>query len=121
KEPVPGKAYWVYNPGAKCKVKAQIRNPVRLGQLDTLLPKWNFVAVTTDMIGKKITELGDCQVRVSYAWNAESKKWQKTTTSTIGPNDLGHAFAVYTDNKCRLGNDDSISPPALPPAEGVNG
>ncbi len=120
-KPVSGHAYWVYNPGEKCSAKASLRNPVRLSELATLLPGWNFVPLTVDMVGQKINELGDCKVRVAYEWNANSRKWQKVTTQTISRDDLGKAWAVYTNNKCRFDNAVEVpgdaQPPALPPVE----
>lgn len=115
--PLAGRAYWIHNPGVKCTVAATLRNPVPLSQLDTLMPKWNFVPVTVEMVGKKIQDLGDCQIKAVFWYNPESRKWQRVE-STISKSGLGKGFAVYSENKCRLDNGtNDDSPPGFPDLE----
>ncbi len=124
-KPIEGKAYWIYNPGKQCTVRASIRNPVSISQLDSLVVGWNFVPFTTDMIGKKLTDLGNCKIRAAYLYhpnNPENGRWQggKAINWTISESNLGSAVAVYVTSACQLGNSNE-NPPELPDVETEEG
>ncbi len=110
-----GQAYWLYNPGNACSAKGIVREAVTMAELDPLVKTWNFVAVTTDMIGSRISEItSDCAPRAAFFYNAASKKWQKSLDHKVTANDLGKAFAVYATRPCSLGE---LVPP-MPPTGG---
>ena len=123
--PVAGKAYWLYNPGKTCSVKAIVREAIPMSEIDSLVVGWNFVPVTVDMIGSKMRDIGShCDLKAAYFYNASSLKWQDAMDRTISASDLGKAFAVYARNACSLGaasTEPGIPMPTLPDLPNVEG
>ena len=118
-QPLPGKAYWIYNPAKSCEAKVTIRDALGVGDLEMLTPKWNFVAVVPEMVGKKITDLGDCELKAAFTYNATSRNWENVMDKEINNSYLGKAFAVYSNNECKLGSTSiSPEPPPLPDLPG---
>ncbi len=110
-----GVAYWVYNPGSSCSVRAIVRDAVPMSQIEPLVAGWNFVPVTVDMIGSKIRDIGsECGLKAAYFYNASSKKWQNAMDKDISAADLGKAFALYATKACSLGVTLTPPMPTLP-------
>ncbi len=121
--PEKGKAYWLYNPGKTCSVKAIVREAVSMSEIDPLVVGWNFVPVTVDMIGSKMRDIGaQCDLKAAYFYNAAGRNWQNAMDRTISASDLGKAFAVYANKACSFGLVSSpvgpLVPPTLPGLEG---
>ncbi len=112
KEPKAGKAYWLNNKGISCAISANIKSPASMKGIK-ITPKWNFVAITPDMIGTKIRLITEeCKPKAAYFFNTESKNWQNAFDKTLSIGDLGKAFVLYATQECTLGSKDGI--PALP-------
>ena len=118
-DPSPGRAYWIYNPGRSCEAKVTIRNSLGIGDLEPITKGWNFVAIVPEMIGKKINELGNCDIRAAFSYDAASRKWENLTDKEMSRSHLGKGLASYSNNSCKLGGGTSISPepPPLPEIE----
>jgi len=113
KNPVPGKAYWLYNPGKSCEAKVFIRDVITLNELGNVTRAWNFVAVVPEMIGKNINDLGSCNLRAAYRFNAKNQQWEGIMRTTIDRSDIGKGFAIYSNNNCTLG-ELSFGRPSIP-------
>ena len=113
--PEKGKAFWLYNSGKTCSVKAVIGEAISMNEINPLTVKWNFVPVTVDMIGSKIREIAsDCNPKAAFFFNSASGKWQNALNREINTSDLGKAFALYATNACSLGSTSTGTTPPIP-------
>src|SRR3989344_8406772 len=109
--PVAGRAYWLYNSGKSCEAKAVIRQAATLSDIPSLSGGWNFVAIVPEMLGSKITDFGDCELKSAYEWNASSRNWEKVLTRILNNGDLGKALAVNALKACTLSGESAELPP----------
>ncbi|MDO8647445.1 MAG: Kazal-type serine protease inhibitor family protein [Candidatus Diapherotrites archaeon] len=114
-EPSPGKAYWLFNSGKSCEAKATIRDAVALSGLPSLNAGWNFVAIVPEMLGSKISGLGNCKFKSAFSWNASSKIWQNALNKKLASEDLGSAIVVFSEGACSLAGAVETQPP-MPPS-----
>ncbi|HLD58599.1 MAG TPA: Kazal-type serine protease inhibitor family protein [archaeon] len=99
-----GRAYWLYNSGNACTAKGTLGKTVSLNDLESFGKGWNFSAVVPEMIGKKINELGNCQLKSAFVYNAENKKWESALGREIAESDLGKGIAVNALEACSFGS-----------------
>ncbi len=112
-EPKFGTALWLYSP-KNCIATGIVREAVRIDEIDSLIKGWNFVPVLVDMMNHKITELGNCEIRAAYFYNANSRTWVKADTMELNVSDLGKGMAVYTANDCSLAGGGDLPPIPMP-------
>ena len=105
----------MYNTGGKCTAKGRLRNPVTLSEIPSLRVGWNFVPITSDMIGKKIGDLAvTCKPKGVFLFNNPGNQWTPVINKTINVNDLTKGVALYASNTCSLGGMEPIPMPDLP-------
>lgn len=102
KKPEEGKAYWLYNPGKKCIVNAELEKAVSMLELEDLIKGWNFLPVLKGMFEKKISEMGDCELKGAFFFDSENNKWVKAMDTVLGKEHLGTGIAVYANKKCSI-------------------
>jgi len=118
-----GQAYWMHNPGGMCTVKAIVREPVRLHEIDKVIEGWNFVPILVDMIGSTVRELASkCAPEAAYFYDGEGKQWWDAMDAKITERDLGKAFAIYATERCSIGVGAEIPKiPMLPDLPDIGG
>jgi len=121
REPIPGKAYWLYNPNESCEVQVELTKAVSMYELGQLQKGWNFVPVLAGMLENKLSEMGNCEFNGAFAYDAETKQWISVTGTKITESLLGKGIAVNVEETCSLLGAETIDEipelPALPEVE----
>jgi hypothetical protein len=81
-----------------------------------LINGWNFIYITPEMIGDKISDIkGSCNIEKVYWWN-ENKEWDVLEVEEqLHSGFVGEGFVLKVSEDCILGTDGSlISPPEIP-------
>ena len=116
-------AFWAYTPEARDLV-FHVRKFSSYGGL-ALKDGWNFIPVTRDMPGKKLSEIGgSCDFQASYLYNSGAQKWEKLgMDDAVSKDYLFSGIVARINGDCKLAEEkmfnggtpaESVSVPELP-------
>jgi hypothetical protein len=117
-------AFWVYSDAETGKEFNGRYNGVEYWLAEEPIPYnerqlyegWNFVGITSDMVGKSVEEIkGTCSIEKQYIWISSEKKWA-TFPEMIYPSMAGKGFIIKVSEDCKLGTPtgEIDSPPTIP-------
>jgi hypothetical protein len=84
---------------------------------------WNFVGITSDMVGKTLSELeGNCDIEKSYFFASTLQEWKPTDEAMRPPYQyiedkmVSQVWVIKVSNNCQLGTSGGSIPslPSLP-------
>jgi len=120
-------AFWVYSDSETGKEFNGIYNAIEYWLYENPIPYnerqiykgWNFVGITSNMIGKNLNELkGNCNIEKSYAWWAKRQNWDliDMNDAPFSQNVIGQGIVLKVTENCKLGTSSGTIPtvPNLP-------
>lgn len=107
-------SFWVYS-FEDCALSFNLEESTSFNEV-SLGSNWNFVPITSDMLGRKISEFsGDCELKKLYGWGADGQNWEKwDEDTTLSDSDIYKGFVARVESSCDLGWGAIITPPPLP-------
>jgi len=96
-----------------------LEEPLPLSQRQDLYKGWNFVGITSDMIGEggepELRDLvGDCNIERAYFFNPEQQEWVVFPLDEDFSQDaISSGIVIKVSENCKLGGN-GVSPPPLP-------
>ena len=112
-------AFWVYSDKENVMEYYTLK-PAPLNE-KRLVSGWNFIGITSDMVGKTIQEISsECDMEKAYYWNANvrgTSGWSEMgeTNNRVDKENVGYGFIIKVTSDCKLGTGgSSVNPPTIP-------
>ncbi|MBI2110119.1 hypothetical protein HYT58_03035 [Candidatus Woesearchaeota archaeon] len=97
-------ALWVHSNKERDFSFTTLDGPLPIEMIN-LQNKWNFLTVTSDIVGKSLDEIsGNCDVKKATYWDSKTQNWKGINNNKKFDNELlWKGFVVKVADDCKLG------------------